>query len=306
MRITLSLQAQSSLAYMDVAGTRLTEAQEKLATGKRIRRPSDNVLGANIGLSLRSSISMTDQLANNIVVTKSLLSTALSTVANLVKATRTVRDIAIAAANPELTDSTKRAYAAQIDDILKQTMDLANTKHLDQYIFSGTATDTAPVTIDPGSNSYLYMGNSDARQVQVLGWITLPTTIPGDRLFNFDGSAGAGTTDMFTMMARLKSAIESGNSKAVSAEIDNIDANLNNLLACNAQLGSWVARIDRAKEVLADTKVRLQEMLSDNEDIDLAEATVNLRTQESVYQAALFVSSRMLNLSLASLTYMSA
>lgn len=306
MRTTLNLQAQSSLIYMDIASTRLTDAQERLATGKRIRRPSDDVPGTNIGLSLRSSISMTDQLANNIVVTKPLLSAAQSAVADLVKATRSVRDIAVAAASPELTGSTRTAYLAQLDDILGQMVDLANSKHLDHYIFSGTATNTAPLAAQSGPQPYAYMGNSDARRVQVLAWVTLPTAIPGDRLFNFDGGAGAGTTDLFTMVTQLKSAIASGDSNAVSAELNNIDANLNNLLACNAQLGSWIARIDRANEVLSDTKVRLQEMLSETEDIDLAEATVQLKTQENVYQAALVVSSRMLNLSLASLTYMSA
>jgi len=306
VRTTLNLQAKSALIYTDIASTRLADAQERLATGKRIRRPSDDVPGTNAGLSLRSSIRMTEQLANNIVVTKPLLSAAQDAVADLVKVTKLVRDIAIAAANPELTGSTRTAYLSQLDDILNQMVDLANTKHLDQYIFSGTATNTAPLVAQSGPQPYAYAGNSDVRRVQILAWVTLPTAIPGDRLFNFDGSAGTGTTDLFTMVAQLKSAIASGDSKAVSAELNNIDANLNNLLACNAQLGSWIARIDRSNEVLADTKVRLQEMLSQTEDIDLAEATLKLKTQEHIYQAALIVSSRMLNLSLASLTYMSA
>ena len=60
--------------------------------------------------------------------------------------------------------------------------------------------------------------------------------------------------------------------------------------------------MDRAKEVLADSRVRLQEMLSDTEDIDLSKAVVELKSQENIYQAALLISSRMLDLSLASVS----
>jgi flagellar hook-associated protein 3 FlgL len=303
MRTSLSLQIQTSLMYMDVATSRLVEAQTRAASGKRINRPSDDVPGTNRGLSLRSAISITDQFTNNIVVSTPLLAATQNAMADLVKAVRSVRDIAVAAANPDVTNSTKTAYLAQLDDILGQMADVANTKHLDQYVFSGTATNTPPITPQAGPNPYAYAGDSGARRVQVLSWVTLPVNVPGDRLFNFNGAAGPGTTDIFTMVTQLRDRIASGDARLVSAELDNIDANLDNMLACSAQVGSWASRMERAKSTLEDTKVRLQSMLSDTEDIDLPQAVVDLKTQENVYQAALAISSRMLDLSLASMQY---
>lgn len=59
--------------------------------------------------------------------------------------------------------------------------------------------------------------------------------------------------------------------------------------------------MDNAKNVLADSSLQLKEMLSDTQDIDLADAIVQLKTQENVFQASLSISSQILNISLASL-----
>ncbi len=303
MRTSLSRQIQTSLMYMDVASNRLVESQTRAVSGKRILRPSDDVPGTNRGLTLRSAINTNDQFTNNIVVSTPLVAATDNAIADIIDAVKSVRDIAVAAATPDVTGSAKTSYLAQLDDILGQMVDVANTKHLDQYVFSGTATTTPPLRAQSGSQPYAYAGNSGVRRTQVLQWVTLPVNIPGDRLFNFDGSAGNGTTDVFTMVTRLRDAVASGSAKDISGQLDNVDANLDNLLTCSAQLGSWAARMERAEEVLGDTKVRLQEMLSDTEDTDLPQAVVALKTQENVYQAALAISGRMLDLSLASLQY---
>ena len=301
MRTTLTQQIQTQMFYLDVASTRLVEAQTRAVSGKRIMKPSDDVPGTNRALSLRTAMSNVDQFTNNIVVTKPLMGATQNAIADLVKAVRSVRDIAISAATPDFTGGARDAAANELTDILGQMEDIANSKHMDQYLFSGTATDTAPLVAQTGSSPYSYAGNSGTRRTQVLSWVSLPCNIPGDRLFNFDGGAGAGSTDVFTMVTQLRDLVRTGTQQQISGQLDNIDKNLDNLLSCSAQMGSWSARMDRANNVLADTQVRLKEMLSDTEDVDLAKAVVELKSQENVYQVALSISSRMLDLSLASM-----
>ena len=87
----------------------------------------------------------------------------------------------------------------------------------------------------------------------------------------------------------------------ISAQLTNIDKNYDNVLSCQAQVGSWQSRMENTQTTLTDTGDRLKQMLSDTEDIDLPTAVVNLQSQENVYQTALSITSRMLNLSLASM-----
>lgn len=300
MRSSLSQQVQSALMFTTAASQRLVEAQNHAISGKRIMKPSDDVPGTNRALSLRSAINTVDQLTNNIVVSKPVIDATQNALNDFVKAIRSVRDIAVAAANPDVSGSARETYAQELDDILSQMVDIANTKHTDQYIFSGTATDIAPIVEQAGAQPYTYAGNSGTRRAQVLSWVSLPLNVPGDTLFNFNQAAGADTTDVFAMVKQLKDAIISDDSETISSQLTNIDANFDNVLSCTARIGSWAARMESAQGILADTKLRLQEMLSDTEDIDLPQAVVELKTQENVYQAAIAIASRMLDLSLAS------
>ena len=303
MRTTLNQQVQSSLMFVSDSSKKLVDAQNHAASGKRIMRPSDDVPGTNRALSLRSAINTVGQYANNIVVSKPQVEASANAVNDIVKAIQKVWTIAIGAVNSAKTETALKANVAELDGILSQIADIANTKHIDQYLFSGTATGTPPLQAQAGAQPFAYVGNSGVRQTQVLSWVSMQTNTPGDKLFNFDGEAGAGTTDLFTMVKQVRDAIDSGNMTAVSDQMKNIELNLDNLLTHNAQLGSWLARLENAGGVLSDTQDRLKLMLSETEDIDLPQAVVELKTQENIYQSALAITSRMLDLSLASLKY---
>lgn len=312
MRTSLSQQIQSSLMFTSVASQKLMDAQNHAVSGKRILRPSDDVPGTNRALTLRSSINTVNQFANNVVVSKPLLNATESATADMVKLIRKVRDLAVEAAKPDVTGSATASYVSQLNGIMSQLVDVANTKHGDEYVFSGTSTSTAPVQMnmgpvpDPAVQPYIYAGNNGSRMTQVLSWVSLPINIPGDKIFNFDtGSgapAGAGTTDVFTMVKNLRDAIAAQDIEATSAQLSNIDACYNNVLSCQAQIGSWIGRMESAQTTLIETRDRLREMLSDTEDVDLTEAIVELKSQENVYQTALSITQRMLELSLASMS----
>ncbi len=301
MRTSLSQQIQGALIYTTAASRKLIEAQNHAVSGKRIMKPSDDVVGTARALSLRSSINTVEQYANNITVSKPILVATQQVMQDLAKQIRAVRNIAIEAGKEDYSGNAKDAYIRQLEDILDQMVDLANTKHTDQYIFSGTKTDVPAVQATGGTPPYAYMGDNGVRSAKVLAWVSLPLNVPGKDVFNF-GATGE-ITDVFTMVTQLRDAIRSGDVTTISKQLNNIDANLDNLLAHTARVGSWLARMENAENALRDMKNRFKEMLSDAEDIDLPTAVVELKTQENVYQTALSITSRMLDLSLASLKF---
>jgi flagellar hook-associated protein 3 FlgL len=85
----------------------------------------------------------------------------------------------------------------------------------------------------------------------------------------------------------------------MSAELTNIDKNLSNAISINSQVGEKLRRLDLSSDSLADTKLNVSELLSKNEDADMAEALVALRVRENVYQAAISTAGRLLDISLA-------
>jgi len=312
MRTSLNQQIQSSLMFTNVASQKLMAAQNHAASGKRIMKPSDDVPGTNRALSLRSSINTVNQFADNVTVSKPLVDVTEGALGDMAQVIHRIRDLTIEAAKSDYTDDASTTqHVAELNGLMGQLVDIANTKFGDQYIFSGTATSTPPVQANPGPipdpavQPYIYAGNNGVRMVQVLSWVSLPVNIPGNRVLNFDtgggNPAGAGSTDVFTMVKNLGDAISGGNVDQISAQLKNIDKNFDNVLGCQAQIGSWQSRMEGAQTTLSDTRDRLKQMLSDTEDIDLPTAIVELKSQENVYQTALMITARMLNLSLASI-----
>ena len=304
MRLTLSQQTQNSLMYLNAASTKLSEIQNRAATGKRILKPSDDVPGTDRSLSLRTAISTLNQLSDNTTVSKPLLSVTESALADVGDSLLTAGNIGISAVNGSLSPDAREAYAEQLDEILSEIVDAANTRYMGQYIFSGTATDQPAVIAQAGPQPYAYNGDTDERKTQILSGIVIPLNISGDKVFNFDEAPGGEVTDIFTAITQLRDAVRYGTADDISEQQKNVGANRDNVLSCRARVGSWIARTERAQSVIADTKIRLSELLSQQEDVDLAQMIVELKMQENVYQAALGVSSRILDMSLASLTFL--
>lgn len=306
MRTTLTQQTQNALMYTNSATNRLSILQERAVSGKRISKSSDDVPGTSNAMSLRSSIKSIEQFASNITTSQPLLKTTLSAVDQITDITNSVRNIALAAVNPDFTGNTRQTYLDQLDGLMEQLVDVAKTKHNDQYIFSGTASSVCPISENTASDPetglppFTYDGSTQSKNVKVLAWVTLPVNVAGNDIFGFESGGDAQGSDIFSMITRLKNAIESGDSDSISSEISNIDKNYDNILTWSSRLGSWSARMDNASTTLEETKVRLKEMLSDTEDIDISEAVVELKTQQNVYQVAVSVTQMILELSLAS------
>lgn len=299
MRTSLNMQVQNTLQSISRTTEGLSVISAQGSSGKRILKPSDDIAGTDRALTLRSAIKTIDQLTDNNLVCKPALQTADAALDEVTKTINSVRDIAMKVINSSMTDTS--TFLVQLDDITAQLQDIANTRYMDQFVFSGTATNQQSVTMQSGTPpTYDYTGNAGTKRVQVLSWVSVPTNIPGSKAFNFDGSAGPDTTDVFTMIANVRSAIESGDYDSLSNELSNIDANRDNVLECRSRLGSWIQRMDDSRSMLADSKLKMQEMLSSVEDVDLASVIIDLQTQYNIYQAASLISMKMANMSLIS------
>ena len=119
--------------------------------------------------------------------------------------------------------------------------------------------------------------------------------VTGDQVFGF--AAGAGQ-DVFSVLDNLASQVAAGNASAVTGSIGNVDAALGRVNQGLAQIGSAGNRIEQALSLNASNAEIIRSQLSHVQDVDLAEATMNLQTQQVAYQATLGAMSKVLGPSL--------
>ncbi len=77
-----------------------------------------------------------------------------------------------------------------------------------------------------------------------------------------------------------------------------LNNDLNRLTTARAEVGTRAARVDAATQTAADTELKLKSSLSDVENADLPKVIVDLKLQETAYQAALAATSRVMQPSL--------
>lgn len=84
------------------------------------------------------------------------------------------------------------------------------------------------------------------------------------------------------------------NDPSIGDFLGKIDANIDKFLAARAQVGAKQNRVELMEDRLSQQEVFSSRILSDNEDIDIEKAIMELTTQESVHRAALSVGSRII------------
>jgi flagellar hook-associated protein 3 len=138
----------------------LSAANTAVVTGKRINTLSDDPVGLSQVLSIRSSLSNIDQLARNIATGRTWLNAgeaALGTVKDLITEAKT---LSIQMVNGGVSDADRADAAEQIEGILLQMEELANTSVNGSYIFAGTRTNLKPFALDQAQDPPLaYSGN---------------------------------------------------------------------------------------------------------------------------------------------------
>ncbi|HOP80100.1 MAG TPA: flagellar hook-associated protein FlgL [Armatimonadota bacterium] len=300
MRITHGMLTESVKTNLMNNAKLYMDAQNKSSTGKRIFKPSDDVTGVGRILDYRSAIASIEQFERNCNIGSSQLSTTCSTLDQIIALLQQVWKKSHEAVNDAMTPEAKASMVHELDKLSERLASLANTQHLNAYIFSGTLSNQEAVVPNPAGNPpYIYQGNDTNFSIKIAQGVHIATMVTGDKVFNMNSAAMADVPDVFTAIAVLKDQIESGATADISTHQDDILKLMNNAIGIRSQVGARLKQLEDNEIALADSKLRTKELLSKTEDADLAEAIIELRTRENVYQAAISTANRVLQTTLA-------
>ncbi|RRD94214.1 flagellar hook-associated protein FlgL, partial [Bacillus licheniformis] len=84
----------------------------------------------------------------------------------------------------------------------------------------------------------------------------------------------------------------------IKKDITRVKDVLDNVLKVTAEFGAKTNRMKLTKNKIEDSVFNLKSLMSDNEDVSLAEAMTKLLTEENVYRASLGVTGRIVQPSL--------
>ena len=297
MRITGNMIARNLVRNLNAHMRRQEELHHQLASGKRIRLPSDDPAGTSHSMRLHSDLQHTRQHRANISSALSWLEATDSVLNEVGNALHRAKELAVYGANGVMPQDARDAVAAEVSQIFQHMVDLANSTYAGLYLFSGNETLTQPYELTQDASGKLvvgaYQGDANDREYEIATGVTIAVNVVGGSLFGDD------TTGILGAMIQLRDALEAGDLDTVGGDaLAKLDEALDNLLRVRADVGARINRLQLAGERMHELELNVEGLIGDNENVDIAGAIIDLKVSENSYRSALASGARIIQPSL--------
>lgn len=298
-RVTQQMTASNLLANINQSLDRLNTTQLELSTGKKINQPSDDPYGTSLTLQLNNQISNLTSYSNNVTDGTGWAQAGNAALSDITNAVQRIRELVVQASNGSQNQTGMSADAAEVNQLIDQIKQDANTQYNGQYIFAGAATGTEPY--QAGSND-AYAGDTG----QVTRQIGPNTSLAVNA--NLSGVLGTGQTTsgqpagdgkLLNTLRNIANDMQSGNASALSGtDLGQLDTNLGSLTGLTADLGATTDRLQMAASRIQTLQASDTQSLSNTQDADMAQTEVDFSTQQAALTAALQAGAKIVQQSL--------
>jgi flagellar hook-associated protein 3 FlgL len=292
MRVSENSLINNAIRNMGDAEERYYQLQQRASSQKTFQQVSDNPGVVSQVLSLRSSLQASQAYQSTAQSTQGWLDTN----DNAFKGLADLATTAISTVTQGLTDSAndtvrKDTLAPQLDSILQNAVDLANSDYNGRYIFSGYQVSQRTFTYNTTTKvvDYNTPGPAGTPEIQLrdLG--------PGQTIaINFMGDTAVKPLLDAITHARDALAPASGvfDRTQLSASLDELKNAMDTMGTYQTQNGVRQRQVTTFLDQMDTTQTEIKSLLTDKEDVSMAESITQLQHQQTVYQAVLEVGQR--------------
>ncbi|MDA8138554.1 MAG: flagellar hook-associated protein FlgL [Desulfobacteraceae bacterium] len=283
MRISNAMMANNIQGYLSKHTESLLNIQERIASGKRINRPSDDPVGMQKVLDYTKQVSGLDQYNNNITIAQNHVNSVddiLSAVTDLLSQAKKIA----ADTEPDM----RATLADQVDILREQVVQLANSKDNGNYIFAGDLTDIQP--FDPTTG--VYSGDNGTKDYLIGDGLQINIQADGSQIFETGG------TSVFDVLTDLSTQLRANNSAGITAQMPLLDDAVQTLNSTRAVNAGKYQLMDATSKHNSLFKVNVQDLLSKTQDTDIAAAAIDFSVEQTAYQSTLATAAKIVQPSL--------
>jgi len=250
------------------------------ASGESVNLPSDNPTAA-AGLARNADqTAEADQFLRSINSISGEMQNADSALNSVVTTLQRAISLGVEGSNSTLNSSDRAALAAEVQGIQSQLVSVANLSYQGNFVFAGTANQTAPYVVDPTSASGVkYVGNSGVNQITVGNHLTLATNLPGSQLFSAPGS------DVFQAVQDLVTSLQ--NNTGIESAVGEVTAAYQNINAQRVFYGNALNQLDSQQSYLNSETTQLAQQQNTLGGADLSKVLSDLVNAQTAKQATL-------------------
>ena len=287
--------------------------QQQVSTGHRIDSASDDPNAMRRVLDLRNEQGLLRQYQDNITILRENMNMVYSTVQGFKKLSDRASEIAVVADGTK-GPSALNAYAKEVDQLIEEAFRMANSKHRNVYIFSGTKGTTeayaATRNADNQITSVTFAGNTSSAKIDIASHSTVEANYSAEGANGVLKTNVAGTDfiqnliDLRTELSDAASATSTPADKATALSnikgsvLSNLDLSELNFIDHFSSIGAKLSRLETSETITNQQIAAVEPLISNEIDVDLADTLVRLNEIQNAYTAALQSGSSLLRTSL--------
>lgn len=302
MKISTNYMFDRATTRMMEVQQRLTTAQARMSTGKKIISPSDAPEQASAIQRLRDQVTRQESHLNTLDAARRRFSTEETALTASGDVLARMKELSLSAANATKNQQAHDAIAAELTSLRDELMSLANTRDDNgNYIFSGTRVTTQPYVMENGQ--VVFKGDQTQTVVPAGADRDVVYTRSGSDVFvrvvrdvedaNGDpvlddntGKPQQTSVSFFDSIDSMISAVKDGNVNHIQRAVGEVDALIDGVALAVAQVGSDQSVLDSQTNVIESEVLRLKSSLSSIEDLDYTEAVTQMTKDTMALQAA--------------------
>lgn len=267
--------------------------QNQLSSGKEVSRPSDNPLLVAKIMSMSNNILQNEQYNTNISDTLGWVKTQDTALADATKTLQRIADLIIYGSNGTLSDLDRGAIVEEVKMKTKELVGILNINFDGRYIFAGQETTERP--FDMIGDVLTYNGDNNNVSREISQGVLVDLITDGSRIVEHDG------INLGDLLSNVIDALLNGDVDLLTGTngfLGDVQKATDNVVRIRTQIGAIHNRLEAAEERNRAENINLKELLSEREDIDVAEKYMEYMVMATTYQASLSVGARILQPSL--------
>ena len=293
MRIATSTITSMATGSMTGAYNKYSDIINKISSGKNFTKVSENPVDATRVLKLEEQLSKLNLYQSNIEAATNEMNLAYDTLGDIQDEVTAINSLVVEAASATTTPDSAKAIAVEIKQRGATIMDKMNTKYMDNYIFSGTYTETKPYSEDVDGN-IVYQGSpSDGgkRNLTISEDTTFAYNVVGEDIMGSDD-----VNNFFSQMSELDELLNADtlDYDAIREKLKALDDTTKNVTKAQGSVSALVTKLDSTKAINESTIVSLTEDKSDLEDLDIISAATELSNAQNSLQMSYQIGSMVL------------
>jgi flagellar hook-associated protein 3 FlgL len=289
-RVATLMHSQAMLAELSRTQRSLYDAQTQVTTGKRVNEFADAPADLGALMAARGADSRTADFLASAKAIRTRLDLQDTHIDELAATTADMKQTILEG----VANGSGAALKAELEGVFSRMVSILNTQVDGKYIYGGTRQDVPPVTVSSlaelvalpatadafQNNAVAQTGRIDNNQVITFGQLASDLGGPAfdmlRQIMTFDaGPSGPFANDMTETQSNFLTSL--------IPQLGTVNEGVNNLLATN---GVAYQAADDAVSRHGDARATLAAMISDIEDVDMAEAITKLNNAQTALQAS--------------------